>query len=173
MYHDKPLCPSLHLALASTTPKPMDVVGFFGAVPVNRVTVDAADAMIFGTAAHFANYRANLSELLIATNGISVGIFDGDRKVPAERARLEGTPYEIAIEIPLTTCDLSAMFFERGDVYGHFRDLVVATFGLAGMSEDDFEELDLMPLFELRTQFAHAFGTAVSRWFGERGEKEA
>jgi hypothetical protein len=162
--------PSLKLSLESANPHPFDVVGSFGGVTVNRYNVELAANVISDAVARLRQHDAFLKEVLIAAHDIAFGTKTAVGETPASREGLEGTPYEITLEVPVTTLDLAEALSEGGDVHRRFLDLVLACQGLCSFGPEVLADPNLVRLFTLRTAFGHAFVTALVSWQVERGQ---
>lgn len=162
--------PSLKLSLESDTPHPFDVVGNFGGVLVNRFNVELAANVISDAVVRLRQHDAVLTEVLIAAHDIAFGTKKAVGETSASRVGLEGTPYEITLEVPVATLDLAEALSEGGDVHRRFLDLVLACQGLCSFGPEDLADPNLARLFTLRTAFGHGFVTALVSWHVERGQ---
>ena len=162
---------SLGLALEGDNPGLLDIVGYIGEVPVNRVTVLGAEVRIGRAMEPLRDRDAVVSQMIITSSDIRFGLKTAHGKIPASLDGVWGKPYLINFGFPLTTVDLFTMLSDDGEVFTRFRDLVIACLGIRSF-EDYYPTEDLVSLYALREGLYHGFSDAIVRWYDRRTKKK-
>jgi hypothetical protein len=141
----------------------LDIVDWFGPVPVNRVTKDAA-VFLIAEKAHelLGKPESEVIDLMFGRDTFNIGF---DDTAPSKRGLRSPSPYLLQLRVPVTALELSELLSDFGAVHVALHGVVIACYALCGLFPDEYRGDERLEVLQAeRQRRVQAFHAAMREW---------